>query len=138
MTTPLLALVVAQAAFLLWSSVNLSNLFLQPNKGAPLFRFVVAFGLPLAIAWFGRELDPDRVLCGWIDCVALAVGVGLVRLWAVNRETDRLLAERARARAAALEELAAARREYEAETIRAAAADLEAQQRLRARRQPSP
>jgi hypothetical protein len=40
MTTPLLALVVVQAAFLLWSSVNLSNLFLQPNKGAPLLRFV--------------------------------------------------------------------------------------------------
>lgn len=137
MTPFLLALVVVQAGFLLWSSVSLSNLVLQTNKGLQLLRFVVAFGLPLAIAWFGRELDPLRTLCSWIDCVALTVGVALVRLWAVQRETDQLLEERRLARQAALDELVAARREYEEGAIRAAAADLEAQQ-ARAARRPSP
>jgi hypothetical protein len=128
MTTLLLALIVAQAAFLLWASVNLSNVFLQPNKGAQFLRFVVTFGLPVALSWYGRELDPHRHLCGWIDCLALAVGVALVRLWAVNRVTEEYVLERQLAEQAAADALEAARREYEEERIRAATLALEAKQ----------
>lgn len=126
MTTLLLALIVTQAACLLRSSVDLSDIFLQQRKGTHLLRFLGVFALPLAISWLGRDLDPNRLLCGWVDCIALAVSVGFVRLWTINHETEQFVRERELAAQAAAEAIEAERKAYEDERIRAATAMLEA------------
>ncbi len=127
MTTLLLALIVIQAASLLWSSVDLGDIFLQERKGAHLVRFLGIFALPVAISWFGRgDLDPNRLLCGWVDCIALAVSVAFVRLWTINHETEQFVRERELAAKAAAAAIEAESKAYEDERIRAATAMLEA------------
>ncbi len=126
MTLVLPVLVVVQAALLLWSSVNLSNVFLLPNRGAHAVRFALTFGVTVVLAWYGRTLDAGRLLCGMVDCVALAVGVGGVRLWLVNKEGEQFALERELAQRAAAEAAVAARQAYEEEKVRAAAAALAA------------
>lgn len=137
MTALLLALIVTQAACLLWSSVDLGDIFLQPRKGTHLLRFLGVFALPVAISWFGRDLDPNRLLCGWVDCIALAVSVGFVRLWTINHETEQWVRERELAAQAAAAAIEAERKAWEDERIRAATALLEAHQAREEQEKPA-
>ena len=134
MTTLLLALLVIQAACLFWASVRLSNIFLLQDKAASLAWFVATFALPVAIAWWARALDPRRFLCGWGDCIALAVSVAFVRYWAVSREAERHAEERQLAVLAAAQAAENARKALVEQRVRTAAAALEA----RKAREPRP
>jgi hypothetical protein len=125
MTPLVIALAVAQAAFLLWAAVQLSAACLLPPRGPPALIGFAALGVAIAMARASAGFDPHRILCTLGDCIVLTLCVAGVRIVLLNKEADALLEERRLAAQAAAEAAANARREEARAEVRAAAAALE-------------
>ena len=66
---------LAQAAALLCSSIQLSNIFLRAKRFLPLALGLGALAGALALGRYGANDDPYRALCSMGDCLVLALSV---------------------------------------------------------------
>ncbi|PAW63987.1 MAG: hypothetical protein B9S34_13420 [Opitutia bacterium Tous-C1TDCM] len=120
-----LTLQVAQAAALLGAAFGLS----RAAARAPRFLPAVAGGAALAAALLltrgTAEIDHHRALCSYGDCFLLVAAVAALRLFALSRETARLLEESRLAAQAAADAAAFVRGAAADQLVQAAAAALE-------------
>lgn len=122
MTAYVLPLAALQAGLLLWAAVHLSNIALRPRKVGPSLWALVLLGGALAISHYALAQDRHRVVCTIADCVILAVSVAGIRIFAVNKEEEKLASDHVESRRRAAE---AAEAEKLAQ-LRSTAAALEA------------